>query len=577
LAEDKPNNIESALDRAQRVREYVERLIAEVGEHPECELKREWRRDSVYHKAEFVKDFQSIANSAIPVDGEKYIVVGADESTRAIVGCSHADFDEAGIRQVLETYLDPVPRFEVLRLTSTTGVHYVVIRIPHQIFRPFIAKATIRDNNKIHLDEGQIWVKPGGADTGSTGKRLLRTREELLGMIDVNPLVQRAVEERLEQVIPEIRLAERTRLHGGAFTTVSALGSSDEEFEGYVEQILSSNNENSLNIIIERLRDKTVSVWDYDASSTERPTVQKILEIKETEFLPGMRRLVHLGLLLIKFSAPRPWFNRIADLLQDIFEVTNQLGWLQSQTSKDRTVTSLEEHTSHTIPALESLIAAHLLGSYELNKKDGTKYLSTFFPRIVKPATGPHDEWVRLGFYIFWPVTTMWGFPNRRRDLLVVDRYGRGDRIEGIFGGKERMKTAALQLDCLIDWHSFMSFQHYGEPETIKYFETTYPDVINVYHQRYYLEPFNYIMPLVDKLWRVIQGKKQKNFYLLDLDLANAFEQIDISRRKQLLARFLATAENDQAQWMFANGRIPYQVRWPSELEELVRAIKSSR
>lgn len=158
MPEDKPNNIESALDRAQRVREYVERLIAEVGEHPECELKREWRRDSVYHRAEFIKDFQSIANSAIPIDGEKYIVVGADESTRAIVGCSHADFDEAGIRQVLETYLDPVPRFEVLRLTSTTGVHYVVIRIPYQASRPFIVKASIRDNNRTYLDEGQIWA-----------------------------------------------------------------------------------------------------------------------------------------------------------------------------------------------------------------------------------------------------------------------------------------------------------------------------------------------------------------------------------------------------------------------------------
>jgi hypothetical protein len=551
-------------------------MIAEVGEHPECELKREWRRDGAYHKSEFIKDFQSIANSAIPLNGEKYVVIGADESTREIVGCNHADFDEAGIRQVLETYLDPVPQFEVLRLTSTTGVTFVVVRIPRQASRPLIAKATIRDNNRTYLEEGQIWVKPGGDDTGSTGKRLLRTREELLSMIDIEPRVQRAVEERLEQVIPEIRLAERTRLHGSTFTTVSALASSDEEFEVYVEQILSTGNENNINIIIERLRDKTISAWDYNESSSEHPTFERVAEIKEMEFLPGMRRLVLLGLLLIKFSAPRQWFNRIADLLQDIFEVTNQLGWLQSQVSREQTTTSLEEHVSHTVPALESLIAAHLLGSYDLSKKDSTKYLSTFFPRVVKPATGPYDEWIRPGFYLFWPITTMWGFPNRRRDLLVVDRYGRGDRIEGILGGKERMKTAALQLDCLIDWHSFMSFRQYGEPETVTYFSETYPNVFTEYHQRYYLEHFSYIMPLVEKLWRFLQSKRQKNFYLLDLGLANAFAQIDLPRRKQMLARFLAAAESEQARWMFANNRIPYEVHWLSDLEYLVREIQNT-
>lgn len=58
---------ESAVDRARRILAYVEEMIALVSEHPECELKREWRRDTPYHKAEFVKDFQSIANSSIPV------------------------------------------------------------------------------------------------------------------------------------------------------------------------------------------------------------------------------------------------------------------------------------------------------------------------------------------------------------------------------------------------------------------------------------------------------------------------------------------------------------------------------
>ncbi len=133
-------NDESALERIQRIQRYVEGMIAEAGEHPECELKREWRRNTPYLKAEFIKDIQSVANSAIPEHRDKYIVVGADDRARTIIECDHTDFDEASIRQLLEANLDPVPEFEVLRLRTTAGADYVIFRIPHQSNRPFVAK-----------------------------------------------------------------------------------------------------------------------------------------------------------------------------------------------------------------------------------------------------------------------------------------------------------------------------------------------------------------------------------------------------------------------------------------------------
>src|SRR5437868_4378643 len=111
----------SAWERAIRIRDHIERMIKELGEHPECELKGSWRRDTQYHKAEIVKDIQATANSAIVPNREKYIVVGADQTSRKIVGCNHTDFDDASIRQLLETYLDPVPEYEVLQLKSSEG------------------------------------------------------------------------------------------------------------------------------------------------------------------------------------------------------------------------------------------------------------------------------------------------------------------------------------------------------------------------------------------------------------------------------------------------------------------------
>src|SRR6266446_10990674 len=146
-----------ALARAVRIRDYLEQLVAAVGEHPECELKKSWLRNTPFLRAEMIKDVQSTANSAIDPDKEKFIAIGIDEQTRTITGCNPADYDEAGIRQLLEQYLDPLPEYEVLSLKSKAGVDLVVVRFPFKQNRPIMAKAQIRDDrNRIFLDAGQI-------------------------------------------------------------------------------------------------------------------------------------------------------------------------------------------------------------------------------------------------------------------------------------------------------------------------------------------------------------------------------------------------------------------------------------
>ena len=570
------NQDESALDRARRILVYVEEMIALVSEHPECELKREWRRDTPYHKAEFVKDFQSIANSTIPVDREKYLVVGADEATKTIVGCSHADYDEAGIRQLLETYLDPVPEFEVLRMTSSGGMDFVIVRIPHQPHRPFVARAAIRDNNRTYMEEGEIWVKPGGENTGSTGKRRVRTRAEVLGLIDIEPRVQQAVAARLEQLVPQIRLEERTRLQGSTFSSISALTATDEEFESYVEQLLSENRETQFNILIEKLRDRAVAVWEFQGDSSVSVTPEDVLRIKETEFLPAMRRLVHLGLLLIKFSGPLPWFNQIAGLLVEVFNASRQLRRRLPEVPSGLEVKSLEEHASYTVPAWESLIAAYLMAGYELGRRNSSTYLATLFPRRVKYILGGYDEEPEA-FYLFWPVTHRWGGPNRQRDLLVLDRYGRGDRIEAIAGGKEAMRIGVLQFDCLVDFHSVMSFSGQGEPETADYFDAVYPNVNTTFYPHFTHEHLQLVLPLVDKLWSALQTGGENNYWLFDGGLAKVVAKIDVQRRKTLLARFLVYAEKERGSWMWATQRLPTPTYWrPEELKELIKSLRQN-
>ena len=569
-------HVELALTRAARVRDYIEQLVAAVGEHPECELKKSWLRNTPFLRAEMIKDIQSTANSAIDPEKEKFIAIGIDEQTRTITGCNPADYDEAGIRQLLEQYLDPVPEYEVLSLKSSAGVDFVVMRFPFQQNRPIVAKAQIKDDrNRILLDAGQIWLKPGGSSTAGTGKRLVNSRQELIEIINIEPRVKREVEGRLEQLLPEIRLEERTRLRSTEATIVPVLTTTDEEFESYVEQLLAGERLNHLRVVLEKLRDHVVLCWQSGFDENGRITVQQIKEIKEKQFLPAVRRLSLLGMLLIKFAAPLTWFEAVVDLFVEVFESSHSLRVSQTPRPQPDEIRALSDHDSYTVPALEALLGTYLLASYGLVIRERTHYVRALFPRIVKAVDGPDDpEW--RGFLLFWPLTYRWGTPNVCRDMLLIERYGRGDLIESLMGNADRLKQAALQVDCLVDWHAVLAQRPpQGEPETHSFFRSKYAGINTWYTQNFTRQNLGYVAPLVSRFWNQLLTRGDNLF--LDEELAEVFYGYDNDRRKQVLAKFLAYAERQLAAVEWANQRFPFPFYWqPPELNNLVKAVPVS-
>ena len=143
-------------------------------------------------------------------------------------------------------------------------------------------------------------------------------------MINIEPRVSHEVELRLQQLLPQIRLEERTRLSTGENAILPVFTATDEEFESYVEQLIVGEKVNHLNVVLEKLRDRAALCWKRISNEQGQITAEQIAHIKETEFLPAIRRLVLLGLLLIKFSAPVQWFSLVIDLLTEVFDASHK-------------------------------------------------------------------------------------------------------------------------------------------------------------------------------------------------------------------------------------------------------------
>ena len=356
-----------------------------------------------------------------------------------------------------------------------------------------------------------------------------------------------------------------------AVDVTSFLEAPSESIEPYITRVLTTNNEAEFNIAIEKLREPTVTVWSL-LTSGGSAIDEEILRVKNEKFLPALRKLVQLGLFLIKFSGPVEWFRKIADLLEDIFLCSHTLARIVPEELRQRKSNHLDELANHIVPALEALIATYLIAGFEITAKRTSTYAAAFFPRIVQLVGDPYTQYD--AFYLYWPIHSAFWQPNRQRDLLAVDRYGSDTGVTSIIGEQEAIRIAILQADCLIYFHSFMGNQS-PRKETSRFFLENFPSVPTFFCPNFTHEQFSMISPLIELLWKSL--KDGTSTFILDARLATVVQNLDVEARKNILAAFLLYADKERSSWMFALGKHTFPHPWAGELGAALSTARAKR
>jgi hypothetical protein len=97
--------------------------------------------------------------------------------------------------------------------------------------------------------------------------------------------------------------------------------------------------------------------------------VDRARKFGDERFRPSMNRLTLLGLLMIKNSAHPNLFSLLLDLLAEVFESSHRLHALRLATPYGARSVKAVDHLSETLPAVETLITLHILGSYLVKRR----------------------------------------------------------------------------------------------------------------------------------------------------------------------------------------------------------------
>jgi hypothetical protein len=569
-------------ERVTRYAQLIEKVVLEVGEHPDFEMKRECSIAATRAKIEFVKDVQSIATSRI--ETEKFLIIGADHQTRQFQSVSNrGDFDEAKLHDILAAYLDPVPFFEVFEREAPDGSIYVFLVIPRQPSRLIFAKATVGTQ----LRQGDLWTKGTG-----TAKRLA-THADFTEIME--ELIEARVDERVRvRVDHAVELAlVRQNVANDIGLRLLPPSFDDSNFKPLMESLCASGEERRFQALMERLRDDLIESWgrfgDYDKEArarggdfreTAHDVLQQLNDHYDGVFRPALRWLTHAGVLTVKNAGPKSFLNSVSDLLRETFEISHQLLRLHSLNIYGFNTRREGEHFSHVSPAIAAATACHTIGAY-LAKRKRFEYFTCLTRQDVQSASWQGEE-MKKHVLAFWPIELGVGFGEPKllstwggRIKYCARQIQIDPVIAPLFGSESDSIGAMCQYEFCLELNSFLAMPaHSGQIGA--YIEKTHPSINFIFNPVFYAFTLDYIREIVAALfWEIKSGKPSMLKQVVWEP--SAATSLASQTGLKLFADFLDGIARDQAQWFISSGRaFPPMFNWPSTLRDELKTLRAS-
>jgi hypothetical protein len=375
------------------LRDEIDALVLQGAETPRYEFTSQCCLAGTNRKSQvdFAKTLQGMANCLPPED--RVYVIGADQRQKCFTNVENVrDFDSANVGQILNKYLEPVPKFDSYPMQARCGGSYVAIALQAEQPRPIVAKTTVQDSDgKTQLlRAGDIWIKKN--------TRLdLATRDDLEAMYEtrIEAEAERRAQQRFAATRDAMEATFRIRSSPERQTpTEDLVLGPDTAYEAYLEQVIATEDSQRFLMLLTVLRRCLIERWHsfnaYGSYSQEPRTGgdEKLGEHFRDVFQPSLRRLLHGGLLLLEHNLNPNWFEYIAKLLVATFAECAKLQ-------------ALSENRRKTI-AMEVVLGAKLLAAY-VARMNRYEYLPALLKEVVNPIRTGSD---RKGTepFLFWPI-----------------------------------------------------------------------------------------------------------------------------------------------------------------------------
>jgi hypothetical protein len=578
-----PSRFAPLTDRPTLLKAEIEKMVHEVGEQPNCEMKRSCSLTVLAEKIEFVKDIQSIATSRI--EAEKYLVVGADDGEHKFYSVLNIkEFDDAPIRQILEKYLAPIPEFQIFRMTSSDGHPFVLFVIPKQKIRRILARETVVDttgkNSRLLIREGDLWTKGS-----STGKRLATPEDwDEIYEDKIEYETELRTRQRVDHALEQALVREKVKSSGTGFLPSYA---NDDEFLALMEGLCGAKDLGRFNVLLERLRDDLIESWgivepDKDefgsvSSASLFDVVNKFRDHVQNVFRPALRTLTLAGILTIKNSGPTTFLDSVVDLFEEVFNVSHKL-FETLPTIRTQPGQAASEHLSFTVPALESMTAIEIIGAY-MAKRNRYEYLRSLFRASGTAQMGHPSRLGEKSLLVFWPLRRNQGEPIevRNRDGQIeysASRVEKDPLLHKLFGSTS--KPYFCQYELCIEFNSWMGTGGDDTKASRAYLAKTQPGVSFTYYPSLIGYPLDYIGALALNIYTEIETGKFDllNRVLFDPSLI-AFLKTPGSNLK--FARMLAALVDDRLQLSLQLFHFPPSLDWPKPLHDAMALARQKQ